>query len=811
MKFIFTYTWLFIFALQFAQAQNTNRIYQSHQWNGQTLTVQTNEGTLQIQTMDDKILEISFLKSNEKFNNFSHSVVLSPRKIKAKVKEQGNVINLSTKSLSVIVQKIPFQVRFDYRGENSKTLITEKTGFFDRDTLKGFEFNLDDTEALYGTGERALPLNRRGNRLEIYNKASYGYETFAPLMYYNMPLVMSSKCYMIYFDNAPKGFLDLGKTEKNTLSFESIGGKMTYYLLADDDFDGLTGLYTQLTGKQPLPPRWAFGNFASRYGYRSEKEVRNTIDEFFKLDIPVSAVVLDHYWYGEGEIKKSVGMGDLDWYRPSFPTGEKMVQDFKSKGIETVMITQPFVLTNSKNFGDAVNQKLLAQTKDGKTEIIPYFYFGETGLIDIFKPEAKQWFWQKYKTHIKNGMYGWWGDLGEPEVHPATAIHQNDKADEVHNIYGHEWAKMLYENFAKDFPNVRPFTLMRAGAAGSQRFGMIPWSGDVSRSWGGLQAQPALILNMNLGGLAYMHSDLGGFAGGEKDAELYLRWLQFGLFQPIFRPHGQEQIPSEPVFWEEETRNKAKAIIRQRYQMLPYNYSIAFKNAQKGKLMMRPVFFEDANRIENLQDASAFFWGDAFLVAPILEKGQKQKQVYLPKGTWFDFYTNQKFEGGQVISKDLTMDNIPTFVRAGAFVPLLPENTVSNQYKVDNLVIHYYAGAEGEFDLYEDDGLLKNAFQKRQYEIFELEAEKETEGLEISIEKSKTTFPNAPKTRNITLKIIGLDALPTQILLAGKPLKVFQDNVGYPRTNEKAYWDLGQKILEIQLEWKGKELEILLK
>ena len=156
------------------------------------------------------------------------------------------------------------------------------------------------------------------------------------------------------------------------------------------------------------------------------------------------------------------------------------------------------------------------------------------------------------------GIMGVWGDLGEPEVHPDDLVHATGSAQTIHNIYGHDWARMIYEGYKKDYPNERPFILMRAGYSGSQRFGMIPWSGDVNRTWGGLQSQPEIALQMGMQGMAYMHSDLGGFAGANLDDELYVRWLQYGVFQPIFRPHAQEEVPSEPVYRSDEAKGLSK-------------------------------------------------------------------------------------------------------------------------------------------------------------------------------------------------------------------------------------------------------------
>ncbi len=222
-----------------------------------------------------------------------------------------------------------------------------------------------------------------------------------------------------------------------------------------------------------------------------------------------------------------------------------MIADFKKQGIKTITISEPYIIDTLENFKIASDLDILATDSLGNDYIDKQFYFGDGSLIDIFKPEAADWLWSKYKNQFEQGVAGLWGDLGEPESHPSDLFHVVGKADEVHNIYGHYWAKSIYDRFRRDYPDKRLFFLARSGYAGSQRFGMIPWSGDVSRSWGGLQAQLPAMLNMSMSGIPYMHSDAGGFALGEKDNELYTRWLQFAVFTPILRPW--KWIPSEPV------------------------------------------------------------------------------------------------------------------------------------------------------------------------------------------------------------------------------------------------------------------------
>jgi alpha-glucosidase (family GH31 glycosyl hydrolase) len=358
------------------------------------------------------------------------------------------------------------------------------------------------------------------------------------------------------------------------------------------------------------------------------------------------------------------------------------------------------------------------------------FYFGHTGLLDIYKPETKKWFWQVYKDLHDMGASGIWGDLGEPEVHPADMKHKDAWANQVHNIYGHDWARLISEGYQKDFTRERPFILMRAGYSGSQRYGMIPWSGDVNRTWGGLKPQMEISLQMGLQGMAYMHSDLGGFAGANNDPELYVRWLQYGVFQPIFRPHAQEEVPSEAVFKDPKTKALAKAAIELRYQLLPYNYSLAFVNSTFGEPLMRPIFMEFPKANWSFNETETYMWGNAFLVHAITDSmnanAEQLIQTKLPiDAEWFDFYTGKPAasiavrrgeSNYQVAATIKTLEHLPVFVKSGAFVPmsLVLQNT--ELYKDTMVTLHTYIARPTTPDTtvflwYEDDGYTKDALR----------------------------------------------------------------------------------------------------
>ncbi|MEZ5198297.1 MAG: glycoside hydrolase family 31 protein [Bacteroidales bacterium] len=776
-------------------AQNENRKYKSFKNFGDRLEVYTNEGNYTIKPYTDYIIETTFVPKGETFNPESHAVILKPEAVVTEINEDNSSLSYFTFGMMVKIEKSPFQISYYYKDQ---FLISEKNGYIKTDTTDEIEFNLEPDEVLYGGGARVLGMNRRGKRLQLYNRAHYGYETHSELMNYTMPIVISSKVYTIHFDNAPIGFLDLDSKNNNTLKYETISGRKTYQVIAGDSWPDLMDQYTKLTGKQPIPPRWAFGNFSSRFGYHTEKEVRETVSKFKEDGIPLDAVVIDIYWFG-ADIQGH--MGNLEFLLDSFPTPDKMISDFEEMGVKTILVTEPFILTTSSKWQEAVDKKLLGTDNAGN----PYtydFYFGNTGLIDIYKPEANEWFWNIYKALTKRGVGGWWGDLGEPEVHPSALQHATGSADEVHNIYGHNWAELIYEGYKKDFPDQRPFILMRAGYSGSQQFGMIPWSGDVSRSWGGLKPQTEIALQMGMQGLAYMHSDLGGFAGGEVfEPELYNRWLQYGIFQPIFRPHAQEHIPAEPVFHDKKTKALAKESIEMRYRLLPYNYTLAFENNQTGMPFMRPLFFEDQNNRELYEVAETYFWGDDFLVTPITEAGLEMKEIYFPQhSNWIDFYTDKTYIGGQSHEIPLVNDHIPVFVRAGAFIPMVEPVQSTKYYTTENLEIHYYfdpSVKESKGELYDDDGMTADAFAKGKYELLKFSGEISDSQLKISLNSKIGKLYNSVD-RKIKFVVHNFPAEPNELIIAN-------NNVPFS-------WSQGKKTLEINFSWEaGQAKDILIK
>lgn len=702
-------------------------------------------GRIKIQPFTEQLIEVTYLPLEYPQADASHSVVLVPQPIDLQSKQTSYGYELQCGKMKIAVDANPLQLTFIYDGD---TLAREESGFYYKSGNSGVRFALQSGEKIYGAGERAMPMDRRGKRLQLYNRPFYAYEMGAAMLNYSLPLTFSSRNYGILFDNPQKGSVDIGYSEANVQEWNAIGGTPRYYVIAGKQFSELVSNYTLLTGRQSLPPRWVLGNLQSRMAYRNQAEAENIVNLMQKNDFPIDALILDFYWFGDSI---QGHLGKLDWYKSAWPQPEKMIANFKSKGIKTILITEPYVIDTVANHKEAAAKGVFVTDSLGRAYLDKQFYFGTGSLIDIFKPEARDWFWSKYDKQIRNGVSAWWGDLGEPESHPSDIFHVNGKADEVHNIYGHYWDKMLYEKYAENYPSTRLFHLQRSGFAGSQRYSAFPWTGDVSRSWSGLQAQLPLLLTMSISGLGYIHSDAGGFAQGLRDDELYTRWLQFAVFTPILRPHGSN-FPSEPVFWSNKTQNIVRRYMKLRYALLPYNYTLAWQNSQLGTPLIRPLFYSFPGDLNASQVEDQYMWGDNLLIAPVLKKGLESRSVYLPHGNWYDFNTGKFYSGDTHIIYPLTLDEIPVFAKAGSFIPMTkPINTTDN-YTADNYTIRFYPGENVNFVQYEDDGKDRQAQANAKFETIEYTATRNGNDLNIQM-VSQGNWPGKPKKRDITFEI----------------------------------------------------------
>ncbi|MDE6175523.1 MAG: DUF5110 domain-containing protein, partial [Duncaniella sp.] len=379
-----------------------------------------------------------------------------------------------------------------------------------------------------------------------------------------------------------------------------------------------------------------------------------------------------------------------------------------------------------------------------------------------------------YKQLTLEGVGGWWGDLGEPEVHPESGIHANGlTAREYHNHYGNDWSSIIADLYANEFPDRRLMTMMRGGTTGLQRHSVYPWSTDVSRSWGGLQPQITIMLNSGLSGLGYMSHDVGGFAidqAAPYDPELYVRWLQLGTFSPVLRTHAQST--AEPYNYPAQ-QDIILPLIKERYRWLPYNYTLAFENASEGQPLVRPLNYYSAgsDKYDNITDE--YLWGRDILVAPVLTQGTTERRIVFPDGMWVDYNRPGKiYHGGDTISYPAPLEILPLFVRAGAIIPQADYKMGSTEdYRTDRYTVNYYPYlGESEYTLFEDDRKSPSSLTDGAYSLVRFRADATIEGINIEV-SAKGTYSGAPETKELTFNVYLIDGDPSSVTIDNRPLR----------------------------------------
>lgn len=765
----------------------------------------TSTGSFQLEQYGENILKLTYHPAGEQDGKlYSDAVIGKPGKLSADWQ-----VTRDSATDQVII--------------GHKSLADSITIRFFQESASGFRLGLGEKEEIFGGGERAIPMNRRGHRLPLYNAPQYGYAEGAEALNYSVPLFLGSRGYALFADNPSRGYADIGQTGHNILELGFTGGELNLFILLGRNMDEQLQAYSGLTGRQPLPPRWVFGNFMSRFGYISQEQVLQTLDKMQSEKFPVDAVVLDLFWFGDS-IKGT--LGNLDWMnKKAWPNPKGMIDTLRSKNIRTILVTEPFILEGTKHYDSAKN--FLAVDSTGHPYTLTDFYFGRGGLVDLFRTDARNWFWSKYDAQIRLGIAGWWGDLGEPEKHPVDMFHHGKdlgskkpvRSDLVHNLYGHYWSKMLSEKYTAHYPQQRLFYLNRAGFAGSQRFGVFPWSGDVSRSWSGLRAQLPLLQGMSISGVPYIHSDAGGFAGGDHDAELYVRWLQFATFTPVFRPHGTNlgevdraavSIPSEPVFWSDTVKDITRRFVQLRYDLLPYNYTLAYDQSINGKPLIRPMNYYSFSDSNLNRAADQYMWGESLLVAPVLEKAAATRKLYLPPGDWYNFFTNQRRKGGEWVEEKLYPDKIPVYAKASSFIPTRPGLSNTEDYKTRLLVVKHYSGRDpGDYMMYDDDGQDPKALLNENYERIFFHSEQEQNDLAITVKSGDRRYKGRVVKKFILLEVIGLRTEPSTVkvdeLIAPfrnrlEALQEFKGNV--------SFWDPVNQRVFVLFEYTGREQRI---
>lgn len=769
---------------------------------GNTVVVKSMNGKLMITPFSEGIVKVSVIPDGETVaEKVSKSVVKSPEWVKFTVSDSDGTLEIRMEGGNeVVVDKAASRLSFNVQG---KCVLEEETGITSNGKERRISFKSRAEESFYGCGERGVGYDLKGDTMIMFNKQNYAYGKGdrTSQMNITVPFYISSLGYGVYFDDYTASKLVL----KNPVEYITESRTpVSYYFIASDDGDiaGVVKNYTELTGRQELAPFWALGYITSKYGYRTQAETEGVIDTLRREGYPVDGIVLDLYWYGQ-----ETDMGRLEWNKAQWPDHKRMLAKLKADGVKTVIISQPYInkigaIDNYNKFKAAgyLTFDSLGNTHDVTT------WVGEAGMFDVSNPATRKWLWNRYKQLTDEGVTGWWGDLGEPEVHPLTIRHHNgETASEYHNIYGNEWSRIIYDGFKKEYPNVRLMTLMRGGTAGLQRFSVFPWSTDVGRSWAGLQAQVPIMINSALSGFGYMSHDVGGFAVDPKNPvneELYARWLQLGLFTPIFRTHST--VKAEPYHYTSPGYQEAfKRIVKARYEWLPYNYTLAYENAVTGAPFVRPLNFYDTEKNDATADIQdEYLWGRNILVAPVTDPGKTSRMVYFPVGKWYSVENPAKiFTGPATVECDAPLHAIPVFAKAGAFIPMADyEMRSTEKYDPLRFLIRYFTGVDkSEYSLFDDDRSSTRTIEDNKYQLINFVARENGEYLAISLDSKGWGYAGMPEERNFTFEMVALEDSPKKVEWGNGEMKAVDSKSKL--VDGTYYYDSVNRTLWAKVKW----------
>jgi alpha-glucosidase len=623
-------------------------------------------------------------------------------------------------------------------------------------------------EHYYGFGEKTGPLSKRGTRMVMWNSANI-YTTKTDPMYQSHPFflaVRGGRSYGLFFDNTYKSVFDMGKSDPGRYSFAAAGGEMNYYVLAGPGPREVLTRYGSLVGTMNLPPLWGLGYHQCRYSYKTATRVREIRDGFLKNNIPVDAIYLDIHYMD--------GYRDFTFDPQRFPDPKGLVDELKQGGIHTVVIVDPGVKVDPGYYvyeqGIAGNYFVPGQ--DGKP-FSAWVWPKEANFPDFYRADVRKWWGGLHKFYTDLGIDGIWNDmnelagwkhdiriadvpvpLGKPDweemrhgVPPDVLPHAV-----VRNAYASLEAQATYEGLISQRPDERPLIISRAGYPGLQRYSLI-WTGDNTASWDQLAMGETMLLNLGLTGLSWVGNDVGGFVGAPSN-ELYVRWLEQGIFYPFCRNHTAIKMPDkEPWSFTPEITDISRDLINFRYRLLPYTYTVFEESSRLNWPVMRAMVFEFPADPAVADMSDQFMLGQWLLAAPVIEKGRIKRRVHFPAGNWYDFFSGEKISGPADVEVDAPPGKFPLFAKEGAIIPLAPLMRHTGEKPWDPLTVVVFPGsAPSSFTLYEDDGK-SFAYENGQWARTTFHCAPVAGGVEITIEPRSGAFD--PQRQTIELQVRG--------------------------------------------------------
>lgn len=607
---------------------------------------------------------------------------------------------------------------------------------------------LQGNSPLFGLGEGGPQFDRRGSMDSTQSgQGAYKLETHGARV--PIPWIIGTAGWAMFF-HQPYGAFDFtGERGKFQPSSSSADVPFDIFFVVSPDPATIMAEYARITGYAELPPLWSLGYQQSHRTLASREEVLNEAKTFRQKKLPCDALI----YLGTGFCPSgwNTENGSFAWNSRVFPDPRQMLDELHRERFHAVM-----------------HAVILTDTLRGTVH--------DPCDLARFDEQSASCYWDAHRKDFAMGIDGWWPDEGDPLDIPSRLLRN----------------RMYWEGPQTDRPNERPYALHRNGYAGMQRYASFLWSGDVYSTWETLKTQVPIALNTALSGIPYWGTDIGGFVPTEEfTAELYLRWFQFGAFCPLFRCHGRAWKLRLPWGWNTgdpgptEIRNyngaaipdssqlhdaRVEPICRKylelRYRMLPYLYSAVHECATTGMPIMRALWLHFPDDPKAVACGDQYLWGRSILVAPVTEKGATARRVYLPGDAWYDFWTQERIEGGREISRPVDLETIPLYIREGSILPLGPVKQFTGEQIDEPLSFSIYPGADASFRLYEDDGASFN-YRKGEWMGIDMAWDEKRRTFTLRMAPDSRLMP--PLQRTIAVRLAGTTRT---VSFQGKPVQI---------------------------------------
>jgi len=626
-------------------------------------------------------------------------------------------VRLATDELEVVVRRAPLLVEFRDPRTHAVINADSRPMSFDPGGAGVAAMKaLGADEHFYGLGEKAARLDKRRGSFEMWNTDHPAYKEGTDPIYQSIPFYIGlrgGEAYGIFFDNSYRSHFDFGSSGQEYAAFSAEGGAMDYYFFRGPAIKAILSRYADLTGHMPLPPLWALGHQQSRWSYYPDSLAEEIVRRYRAEDLPLDVLHLDIHYMD--------GYRVFTWDPSRFPDPAGFVGRLRRQGVKTVVIVDPGVKYQPVGperysvYDQGAKQGFFLKRKDGRV-YVGKVWPGESVFVDYTLPAAARWWGDLHRAYLDAGVAGIWNDMNEPAdfvdqtgAAQADVVSYDEGERSPHaknrNVFALLEASATFHGLQRLAPDQRPYLITRAGSAGIQRYATM-WTGDNSSTWADLALSLPMLETLGLSGEPFAGTDTGGF-NGRADGELLARWYQVSFLTPFCRNHkvidGYDQEPWRfGPYYEDIIRKYLKL----RYRLLPFLYTVLEQAHRTGAPWLRPLLLDyqgDPN-VATIDDE--FLVGGDLLAAPVLAAGRTARPVYLPAGSWYDYWTGERLGGGRMIQAEAPLEKVPLFVRGGAVIPMGPEMAFVGEKAADPLTLEIYPDETGQASgaWYEDDG-----------------------------------------------------------------------------------------------------------